>query len=120
MNREIASLAKKTLLFFALFLVVMGLAIFLPAWSFAYWEGWVYISIYFVLVLLVTLYLLKNDPELLKRRLHRGPFSEKDYIEYGINPVNSRVYAVLPSNLSLKYTGLYSTIPKNLLSAIAF
>ncbi|HOR46849.1 MAG TPA: isoprenylcysteine carboxylmethyltransferase family protein, partial [Caldisericia bacterium] len=69
MNRETAILAKKTLLYFALFLVIMGLAIFLPAWSLAYWEGWAYISIYFVLVLLVTLYLLRNDPELLKRRL---------------------------------------------------
>ena len=92
MNRETASLAKKTLLFFVLFLVVMGLAIFLPAWSLAYWEGWVYISIYFVLVLLVTLYLLKNDPELLKRRLHRGPFSEKEKSQKIIQSFSTLVF----------------------------
>ncbi|NLI39911.1 MAG: isoprenylcysteine carboxylmethyltransferase family protein [Caldisericales bacterium] len=93
MNRETAILAKKTLLYFALFLVIMGLAIFLPAWSLAYWEGWVYISIFFVLVLLVTLYLLKNDPELLKRRLRRGPFSEKEKSQRIIQTFSTLVFS---------------------------
>ncbi|MBN1225037.1 MAG: isoprenylcysteine carboxylmethyltransferase family protein [Candidatus Aminicenantes bacterium] len=42
---------------------------FLPAGTFAYWEAWLYSAILFFAMFLVLLYLLKNDPELLERRM---------------------------------------------------
>ncbi len=42
---------------------------FLPAGTFAYWEAWVYLAILLIPMFLVLIYLLRNDPELLERRL---------------------------------------------------
>jgi protein-S-isoprenylcysteine O-methyltransferase Ste14 len=48
---------------------VLGLMFFLPAWSLKYWEGWVYIFIIAIPVLIFGIYLFKNDPKLLERRM---------------------------------------------------
>ena len=42
---------------------------FLPAGTFAYWEAWVYLAILLIPMSLVLIYLLKNDPDLLERRM---------------------------------------------------
>ena len=42
---------------------------FLPAWTFSYWQAWVYMAIIFIPMTLVLIYLLKNDPGLLERRM---------------------------------------------------
>jgi len=41
---------------------------FLPAWSFKYWQGWVYIAELFIPMFFFLVYLLKHDTELLMRR----------------------------------------------------
>ena len=55
----------------------MGIAflLFMPAWTFDYWQAWVYISIFSAAVVLTFIYLFKNDQKLLERRLNRA---EKD------------------------------------------
>jgi protein-S-isoprenylcysteine O-methyltransferase Ste14 len=45
---------------------------FLPAGTFSYWEAWVYLAIIFIPMTLVLIYLLKNAPELLERRMKSG------------------------------------------------
>lgn len=50
-------------------------SIFLPAGTFAYWQGWLFLGISGVCSGLTFLYLAKNDRELLERRL-RGPMQE--------------------------------------------
>jgi len=57
--------------------VVMGLLLFIPAWTIRYWQAWVYLSIFVGASLFTTLYLMKKDPALLKRRLRGGPTAEK-------------------------------------------
>jgi len=57
--------------------VVMGLLLFVPAWTIHYWQAWVYLSIFMGASLLTTLYLMKKDPALLKRRMRGGPAAEK-------------------------------------------
>lgn len=49
--------------------------IFLPAGTFAYWQGWLFLGVCGVCSSLTFLYLAKNDRELLGRRL-RGPMQE--------------------------------------------
>jgi protein-S-isoprenylcysteine O-methyltransferase Ste14 len=49
-------------------LVLSGM-FFLPAGTFAYWEAWVYLVILFIPMVLVLVYLIKYDPELLERRM---------------------------------------------------
>jgi len=65
----------KFLSFFFLALIVIGLALFLPAGTLDYWEAWVYICVVFIPALFVVLCFLKNDPEFLMRRMQ---FREKE------------------------------------------
>src|SRR5438132_12639880 len=58
--------------------LILALLLFLPAWSLRFWEAWVYWTLFFVCVLTITLYFLKNDPELIERRLRAGPVAEKE------------------------------------------
>jgi protein-S-isoprenylcysteine O-methyltransferase Ste14 len=57
--------------------VVMGLLLFIPAGTIHYWQAWVYLSIFMGASFLITLYLMKKDPALLKRRMRGGPTAEK-------------------------------------------
>ena len=58
--------------------VVMGLVLFLAAGTAHYWQAWAYLAVFFGASLLITLYLMKNDPALLARRLTGGPTAEKE------------------------------------------
>ena len=71
------TLKAKALVGFLKLFVVMGLLLFLPAWSLNFREAWVFLIVFFVPVLLITLYFLKKDPDLIERRLKAGPFAEK-------------------------------------------
>jgi protein-S-isoprenylcysteine O-methyltransferase Ste14 len=57
--------------------VVMGLLLFIPAGTIHFWQAWVYLSIFMGASVLTTLYLMKKDPALLKRRMRGGPTAEK-------------------------------------------
>ncbi|MCD4671239.1 MAG: isoprenylcysteine carboxylmethyltransferase family protein [Anaerolineaceae bacterium] len=48
---------------------VLGLVFFLPAGTLRYWQAWMYMSTLFTPMFVVLAYLLKNDPELLERRM---------------------------------------------------
>ena len=54
---------------FAGLFIILGFMFFLPAWTFKYWQAWVYMLILVVPMFFIIRYLYKNDPELLKRRL---------------------------------------------------
>jgi len=58
--------------------VVMAAALFLSAWTLSYWQGWIFLGAFFVPSLSITLYLMRNDPGLLERRVHAGAASEKE------------------------------------------
>jgi protein-S-isoprenylcysteine O-methyltransferase Ste14 len=57
--------------------LVFGTALFLSAGTFEYWEGWLFLLVYFIVTTLMTLVLIKMDPALFKRRMRGGPFAEK-------------------------------------------
>lgn len=52
-----------------IFIPLMFVMFFLPAGTFAYWEAWLYITVLLIPMVLVLIYLLKNNPELLERRM---------------------------------------------------
>jgi protein-S-isoprenylcysteine O-methyltransferase Ste14 len=57
---------------------VMGGLLFGSAGTVHYWQAWVYVSIFTGASVLTTLYLMRNDPALLARRMHGGPTAEKE------------------------------------------
>ena len=49
---------------------IVGLFLFLPAGTLRYWQAWMYLGTLFIPMFFVFGYLLKNDPDLLERRMH--------------------------------------------------
>ena len=60
-----------------LLFLAMAALLFIPAWTFNYWQAWVLLAVYFASSLAITLYLVKKDPKLLERRMRGGPAAEK-------------------------------------------
>src|SRR5262245_7423330 len=60
------------------FIPIMAMLIFLPAGSLDYWQGWVYLALFFACCALTTASLLKHDPALVARRLEVGPKAERE------------------------------------------
>src|SRR6516165_5205875 len=52
--------------------------IFIPAGTLYYWQGWAYLSTFIICSAMYTVYLVKHDPELLKRRTEAGISREKE------------------------------------------
>jgi protein-S-isoprenylcysteine O-methyltransferase Ste14 len=58
--------------------LILGLAMFIPAGTFDFWQAWVWLIIFSGSAFLNTLFLMKKDMELLKRRLYAGGAAEKE------------------------------------------
>jgi protein-S-isoprenylcysteine O-methyltransferase Ste14 len=56
----------------------MAALLFIPAGTLDYWQAWTFLGMYFTVSLAITLYLMKNDPKLLERRMRGGPAAEKE------------------------------------------
>ena len=52
--------------------IVMLALIFVPAWTFRYWQGWAFLAVYVVCSVVYIMWLAKHDPALLKRRTEIG------------------------------------------------
>lgn len=72
------SLYTKALLSLVALAVSIGLLLFVSAGTAQYWQAWVYLGIFTGASLLITLYLMKKDPALLKRRMNGGPTAERE------------------------------------------
>jgi protein-S-isoprenylcysteine O-methyltransferase Ste14 len=67
--------------------VVMALLLFLPAGSLAFWQGWIYWTLFLLCVVGITLYFLKYDPHLIEGRLAAGPRAEQEPIQKVIQAI---------------------------------
>lgn len=55
---------------FFLGVILLGVLIFVPAWSLHYWQGWLLMGILFVPMFIAGLIMLWKNPELLQKRLN--------------------------------------------------
>lgn len=60
----------QAILKFALGVVMIGLLLFLPAGSFAYWNAWLFMGILFVPMFCAGIVMMIKNPELLRKRLN--------------------------------------------------
>ena len=67
MNR---TLLKQALIKFLAGILLVGLLVFLPAGSFAYWQGWLFMGVLFVPMFIAGIFMLVKSPELLRKRLN--------------------------------------------------
>ena len=63
------SLLKKVIVLFALLFIILGSMFFLPAWTFNYWQAWIYLLTLSVPMIFLVRFLYKHDPQLLERRM---------------------------------------------------
>ena len=70
-------------------LIAMALLLFAPAETIHYWQAWVFLAVYAMCSLAITIYLMKRDPGLLERRLRGGPIAEKKPIQKIIQSVTA-------------------------------
>lgn len=57
------------------FLLLLGVSfalLFLPAWTFNYWQAWTYLAVLMASIGAILIYLVKNDPALLARRTNNA------------------------------------------------
>lgn len=66
-----------TLRTFLVGVVILGMLLFLPAWTLDYWQAWVFIVVFGLSTNAIGVYLALKDPELLERRKHIGPTAEQ-------------------------------------------
>ena len=66
---DLKALKRIALTRYVMLFPILGLCFFLPAWSLKYWEGWLYILVIAIPVAIFGVYLFRNDPRLLERRM---------------------------------------------------
>jgi protein-S-isoprenylcysteine O-methyltransferase Ste14 len=66
-----------TLKTFFLGVIMLGILLFLPAWTLNYWQAWIFIVVFSTSTNIIGVYLSLNDPVLLERRKNIGPAAEQ-------------------------------------------
>ncbi|KAA1250546.1 isoprenylcysteine carboxylmethyltransferase family protein [Mycobacterium simiae] len=66
----------RTVLFGVAGLVVFGLLLFVPAGTFDYWQAWLFLAVFALITWIPSIYLLRTNPAVLKRRMRAGPTAE--------------------------------------------
>jgi protein-S-isoprenylcysteine O-methyltransferase Ste14 len=92
-------------------LVVMAALLFVPAGTSDYWQAWTFLAVYFASSLALTLYLMKEDPALLQRRMQGGPTAEKDPVQKIIMVIASLGFIGLLVVPALDYRFAWSQMP---------
>jgi protein-S-isoprenylcysteine O-methyltransferase Ste14 len=72
------TLRVKALSGLAFLTLMIGVFLFVPAWTLDYWQAWVYLLVFSGSCAIVTQYFLIHDTELIKRRVKAGPTAEKE------------------------------------------
>jgi protein-S-isoprenylcysteine O-methyltransferase Ste14 len=77
-------------------LLVMGVLIFVAAGTGDYWQAWLFLVCYFAASVVVSLWLMRHDPALLRRRMRGGPFAEQEPRQKIIMTITSIGFVALP------------------------
>jgi len=81
---------------FTFLIILFGLCYFLTAGTILFWEAWLFIGIVFVMMLLFLRFMVKNDPDTLRRRLQRGEKRQDQKIIVIISDVLILIILLLP------------------------
>ena len=95
---------------------ILGLTIFLPAWTLDYWQAWIVVVVFFACTLAVTVYLMKNDPKLLERRVSAGVGAEQERSQNIIQAFAAVAFIALFVVSALDHRFGWSTVPPYLVA----
>ncbi len=92
-------------------LMVLALFIFLPAGTFRYWQGWIFLFFFLACAAAVTFYFIKRDPKLIESRLQAGPVAEQERAQKIIQTLASLCFALSLIIPGLDYRLGWSRVP---------
>ncbi len=72
-------------------LILVGVLLFLPAWSFNYPKAWLFISLLFIPMLLMGIVLFAKAPRLLEKRLNN---KEKEKTQKGVIALSGLIFPI--------------------------
>jgi protein-S-isoprenylcysteine O-methyltransferase Ste14 len=110
-DKNTYDLKTKTLFGFLQLIVMLGLCLFGPPWSFDFWQAWVYLIIFVMSAAIITIYLWKKDPKLLERRVEAGPGAEKEKTQKIIQLFASILFFSILIIPSLDHRFEWSNVP---------
>jgi len=110
-KNEMGSLILKSIAGFVFLMFCLGLALFLPAGSLSYWQAWVYLAVWAVCVVPITVYLAIKDPDLLAGRVKAGPVAETQKSQQVIQGFASIFFILLYIVAGLDYRFHWSNVP---------
>jgi len=92
-------------------LVSLAASLFLPAWTLYYWQAWIFLGVFSVSVLAITIYLIKKDPKLLERRINAGPGAEKEKSQKIIQFLAAIAFIAVIVFPAIDHRFAWSTVP---------
>jgi protein-S-isoprenylcysteine O-methyltransferase Ste14 len=103
---------RKGLVSLVVLILVMGALVFGAAGTFDYWQAWLFLACYFAASIVVSLWLVRNDPALLERRMRGGPFAEGERSQKIIMTITSIGFLALLIVPGLDYRFGWSRMPE--------
>jgi protein-S-isoprenylcysteine O-methyltransferase Ste14 len=88
-------LTKRAFRGLAVTLIAIGILLFVAAGTLAFWQAWLFLVVFGLTSLAITMYLMKNDPALLERRVRGGPGAEKETSQKIIMMIASASFAAI-------------------------
>jgi len=78
MTTDTSHFTRNALLRSALSVLLVAVLLFAPAGTLAYWQAWLYGFVFIAGTAALSVYFLKHDPELVRRRMNAGPRAETE------------------------------------------
>jgi len=90
---------------------VLGAALFVPAWTLDYWQAWLFLAVFAVAIIAITIDVARRDPALLARRVKGGPMAEKARVQQVIQSVASLAFLAAFVVAALDHRAGWSHMP---------
>jgi protein-S-isoprenylcysteine O-methyltransferase Ste14 len=95
-------------------LLAFGLILFLPAGTFHYWQGWVFLAVFALSTWIPCLCLMRTNPAALERRMHAGPRRETRPVQKIISSVAFSSLVALIAFSAFDHRFGWSTVPASI------
>src|ERR1700726_4777163 len=93
------------------FMIGVAAVLFVAAGTIYYWQGWIFLAVFFGSSFAITAYLAKHDPGLLERRLVAGPSGEKEKSQKIIQLLAMVVFIAMLVFPAIDYRYGWSSVP---------
>jgi protein-S-isoprenylcysteine O-methyltransferase Ste14 len=109
--KPVRSITTQAILGLATLGVILWFALFLPAGSLDYWQGWMFWLIFMVCVTFISGYFMNKDSKLIDSRLKAGPIAEKEKDQKIVQAFASIFFILLILIPSLDHRFQWSFVP---------